>query len=247
MARQATGARSDKSGRRREDILKGAERVFAEKGFREATMSEVAKRSGVSEATIYDHFASKEEVLFTIPLETTRRGKRKMEEYLTYIRSASDKLRAIIHNYLEFYQQHPDYAAVALLILKRNPRFLETEAYGIIREWSRTILRVVEEGKACGEFRAEADPSVTRTVVLGSVEHAVIGWLLLGRPKSPSDIAETLSTQIIQGLALPERQGWQVDLSVSAGGHTRRFLLGTKGDEAEEVSGTESRSDEQRV
>ncbi|MCF8031373.1 MAG: TetR/AcrR family transcriptional regulator [Desulfohalobiaceae bacterium] len=225
MARQTGSARSAKSERRKEDILRGAERVFAEKGFLEATISEVARRSGVSEATIYDYFGSKEEILFTIPLETTRRGKEKLEEYLTYIRSASDRLRAIIHNYLDFYEKHPDYAAVALLILKQNPRFLETEAYRIIREWSRTILRVVEEGKASGEFRSQADAYVTRTMVLGAVEHAVIGWLLLGRPSSPSALAETLSAQIIQGLDNPDRQGWRMEISLTADGRTKNYRL----------------------
>ena len=225
MARQTGNARSAKSEQRKEAILRGAERVFAEKGFREATISEVAKRCGVSEATIYDHFGSKEEILFTIPLETTRLGKEKLEEYLTYIRSASDRLRAIIHNYLDFYERHPDYAAVALLILKQNPRFLETEAYRIIREWSRTILRVVEDGKATGEFRSEADPYVTRTMVLGAVEHAVIGWLLLGRPSSPSAIAETLSGQIIQGLENRESRGWQLDITLTTEGKTKRYRL----------------------
>jgi AcrR family transcriptional regulator len=238
MARQTGGARAARSEQRKGDILRGAERVFAEKGFREATMSEVARRSGVSEATIYDHFASKEEILFTIPLETTRQGKNKLEEYLTYIRSASDRLRAIIHNYLDFYERHPDYAAVALLILKQSPRFLDTEAYRIIREWSRTILRVVEEGKASGEFRAEADPSVTRTVVLGAVEHAVIGWLLLGRPERPSAIAESMSAQIIQGLVASERGQWQLDITLSAGGDRRRLRLGPE--EGEEGSGDDS-------
>ena len=58
MPRQGAGARSAKSEQRKEDILRGAERVFAEKGFREATISEIAKRGGISEATIYDYFAS---------------------------------------------------------------------------------------------------------------------------------------------------------------------------------------------
>ena len=233
MARQTGSARSVKSEQRKEAILQGAERVFAEKGFREATISEVARRSGVSEATIYDYFASKEEILFTIPLETTRRGKEKLEEYLTYIRSASDRLRAIIHNYLDFYEKHPDYAAVALLILKQNPRFLETEAYRIIREWSRTILRVVEQGTASGEFRPGADPYVTRTMILGAVEHAVIGWLLLGRPESPSSLAETLSEQVIQGVQAPREEGWRLDIALSSKGRTTRYRIHSEGDEAD--------------
>ena len=226
MARQAANGRPQRSEQRKEGILKGAERVFARKGFQEATISEVARESGVADATIYDYFASKEEILFTIPLKTTRKGKEKLEEYLTYIRSASDKLRAITHSYLDFYEKHPDYAAVALLILKQNPKFLETEAYRIIREASRTILRVVEEGAASGEFHPGADPYITRTMLLGSIEHTVISWLLLNRPSSPSSTAEALSEQIIHGLLRSRDQGdWRIEITFSSHGEERHCRI----------------------
>jgi AcrR family transcriptional regulator len=51
--------------------LNAAEHVFAEKGFHEATLSDIAKKAHVSEATIYEYFLSKEELLFSIPKEET--------------------------------------------------------------------------------------------------------------------------------------------------------------------------------
>jgi len=40
--------------------LKAAENIFAQKGFHEATISDIAKKAEVFEATIYDYFSSKE-------------------------------------------------------------------------------------------------------------------------------------------------------------------------------------------
>jgi len=54
--------RSDGESSKRRDILDGARRVFFEKGFDGASMDEVAKAAGVSKATIYVHFGSKEEL-----------------------------------------------------------------------------------------------------------------------------------------------------------------------------------------
>jgi len=56
-----------KANARKEQILKAAERIFAQKGFHEATVSEIAKEARVSEGTIYEHFSTKEGLLFTIP------------------------------------------------------------------------------------------------------------------------------------------------------------------------------------
>ena len=47
---------------KRRDILDGARRVFFDKGFDGASMDEVAKTAGVSKATIYVYFNSKEDL-----------------------------------------------------------------------------------------------------------------------------------------------------------------------------------------
>ena len=48
---------------RRTQILMGAARVFAEKGFHKATTKEIARAAGVSEGTIYNYFENKRELL----------------------------------------------------------------------------------------------------------------------------------------------------------------------------------------
>ena len=64
-------AKTRKTGPRREQILRAAEKIFAEKGFHETTISDIAKGAGLSEPTLYEYFSSKEEILFTIPEETS--------------------------------------------------------------------------------------------------------------------------------------------------------------------------------
>jgi AcrR family transcriptional regulator len=195
-------ANQTRSETRKQQILKAAEKVFAKKGFQEATVSDVARKAGLSEATIYEYFASKEELLFSIPEETTRRGKEILEFHLNYVRGAANKLRSIIYHYLSFYQNHPDYSAVAMLILKQNRKFLDTDAYQTVREGSRVILRVVEEGIASGEFKPNTDPYLVRSVLLGTIEHLVIRWVLLGEPQGLLQYVDPLTDIIIEGTGL---------------------------------------------
>jgi AcrR family transcriptional regulator len=51
---------------RRNQILDAAVAVFAEKGFHRATTKEIARAAGVSEGTIYNYFASKDDLLIGI-------------------------------------------------------------------------------------------------------------------------------------------------------------------------------------
>ena len=186
-------AGAKKSELRKAQILGAAQTVFAEKGFQEATITDVARKAKVSEATIYEYFTSKEELLFSIPKETTEKGNEILEFHLDYVRGAANKVRSIIYHYLNFYRHNEEYASVIMLILKTNRKFMETDAYQAVRQGMGLILRVIQEGIESGEFKPGTDPYLVRAVILGTIEHTVIRWVLTGkkqehqRPGRPHD------------------------------------------------------------
>src|SRR5437868_15220458 len=51
---------------KRERILEAAVRIFAEKGFYNAKVSEIAHEAGVADGTIYLYFKSKDDLLISI-------------------------------------------------------------------------------------------------------------------------------------------------------------------------------------
>jgi AcrR family transcriptional regulator len=55
-----------KSHKKRQDILDVAAQTFRELGFERASMCEIRARVGGSKATLYNHFASKEELFFEV-------------------------------------------------------------------------------------------------------------------------------------------------------------------------------------
>src|ERR687897_1920782 len=65
---------------RREQIVEAATRVFAEKGFRRATIREVAREAGISEGTIYNYFEDKDALLMAI-LEELNETERRAEDF----------------------------------------------------------------------------------------------------------------------------------------------------------------------
>ena len=202
----------DKAKARERGLLKAAQKVFAQKGFHEATISEIAKEAGVSEATIYEYFSTKEGLLFAIPLETTRFGNERMERQLKMVRGAANKLRAIVYLYLSFYQENPDYAAVIMLILKQNRKFREADAARVIGEGWRGINQLIEEGVASGEFKPGLDSYLVRAVILGTIEHVVTNWLMTGRPEDLLSVVDPLLDLVMEGIYRQPGVGEQPDV-----------------------------------
>jgi len=202
---------------RKEQILQAAERAFAQKGYQEATISDVAREAKVSEATIYEYFTSKEELLFSLPGETARRGRENLEYILQFIRGTADQVRAFIYHHLNFYQNNPDYASVAMLILKQNRKFLEMQAYQDVQELSRVIIRIIQEGIAKGEFKSDINPYLVRSTILGAIEHLVIRQVLLGKPENLIAMVDPLTDLILGGIKAPEEEkAWHFQVNLGA-------------------------------
>lgn len=199
---------------RKEQILKAALEIFAEKGFQETTISEVAKKAKLSEGTIYEYFTSKEDLLFSIPGETARKGIKELENHLEYVRGATNKIRTIIYHFLSLYHHNRTYASVAMLILKPNRRFLETKPYEIVREGYRMILKVIEEGIASGELIPDANPYLVRSLIIGTIDQIVTRSVLLGNPENLLEFVDPLTDVVLKGiLNQEESKRWNISIT----------------------------------
>lgn len=177
---------------RKDRILDAALRIFAEKGFQEATISEISREAQVSEATIYEYFGTKEDLLFAIPEKITKTTFEESEQALEYIDGAEKKIRAALFSYVRLYQSNPDYSALVLLQLMSNKRFRQTSAHEAIRRSAHRLLDSIREGIADGTFRPDADAYLIRSILMGTVEHLFIHWHMQGTPKREKTIMDML-------------------------------------------------------
>ena len=203
---QRKNFKNAKNPQKRLTILKAAEKIFATRGFYESTIADIARSADISEATIYEYFKSKEELLFSIPSEGAFQHLKKNEEILQYVQGAANKIRVLIYRLLRHYDQNPDYAKVVMLLLKTNRNFLETEAYKQVQLSARLMTQILEEGVKNGEFRPETKPLVVRAMIYGTIEHLVIRKSLLGKPAELVLVADDVADSILQGILPPRRE-----------------------------------------
>jgi AcrR family transcriptional regulator len=126
----------------REQILAAASRIIADEGFTALTMRKIAEAIEYSPATIYLHFASRDE----IALALVHDGFAKLVRHLTPAAAESDPVRrlcAIGHAYLDFAERDPQtyrlifmederFAALAMHALEASEDDTGDIAFGVL-------------------------------------------------------------------------------------------------------------------
>src|SRR5215468_4233496 len=115
------GGGSDK----RERILSSAERVFAEKGYYGAKVSDIAEDAGVADGTIYLYFKSKDDLLISLFEAQMDRVHAALAGATQSAQTASAKLRAFIRAYMELSAENRHGAEVIAIELRQSAKFMK--------------------------------------------------------------------------------------------------------------------------
>ena len=189
---------------RRKRVLTSAIKVFGEKGFKNATISEIAKKAGVGDATIYEYFDNKEALLLSIPLESTKDIIAEINYHMIGIKGTFNKLRKFVWWWLNYLEENPGYGVITLLELKVSKNYMQTEGYEKAREFYQIILDILKEGQDEGVIKKEVNIYLARSVIIGSLEHNIIRWLLKDRKYSLLQYADELVDLLIDMLKSTE-------------------------------------------
>ena len=184
----------------RSRITKAATKLFAENGYQQTTIAEIAKMVGLAEGSIYEHFRGKEDILLTIPDVWVNRAIEELDLQLLGMQGAINKLRKFLWWYMHYIESEPLTAKVVFLFLKTNPNFVQTEVYPNVKTFYAYLTKIFEEGRESGELVQDLNPFIARAAFLGTIEHLVIRWLLKGGTYSLFDNLEHTFNLLVDGL-----------------------------------------------
>jgi len=185
---------------KRQTIIQAAIEVFGKKSFRDSNISEIARKANVAEGTIYQYFANKEDLFFSIPIQKTKEFCGDLELHLQGIIGPINKIRKFIWYYLYFFKTNPEYGRILMLEMRVSRSFVRTKTYGFLRKSTSEILEIIQEGQKEGVIRKDTSPYVIRQLTLGILEHVVTRWLLKGEKYDLMDSYEDISKLVIDGI-----------------------------------------------
>ena len=166
---------------KREAILRSAIKVFAQKGYFNSKVADVAKAAGIADGTVYLYFKSKDEILHSIfdraMDEFITEGKREIAE----IKEADKRLRRIAELHLERLGADRDLAIVFQVELRGSTKFMEEFSGGGFAEYLDIIKKTIEEAQKTGVFRKDLKAITAAKILYGALDEMVTNWILSKR------------------------------------------------------------------
>ena len=113
------------TGDKRDAILRAATKVFAQNGFFQSQVADVARVAGVAAGTVYLYFSSKDDLLVSIFERTMREAIAEGRTALEGVADPRERLRRIAQLHLERLGRDRDLAVVFQVELRQSMKFME--------------------------------------------------------------------------------------------------------------------------
>lgn len=198
----ADNRRAQRATERRQGILEAAAVVFARKGFEKATTREIAAEASVSEGTIYNYFASKQQLLMALAqmiqekvAAIVPKPSDNGDDRLTIVKALEDVLTVIAEN---------------AVVIKGLLTALWDQGYGFhgyLLPGIKTLVGQVEDylraRMAVGAIRV-CDARVVARMVMGMVIYLAVPYIQgvepIPSPEQRHQQAELLVSILLHGL-----------------------------------------------
>ena len=169
-------------------LMEAAADAFADRGFHATTTRDIAGRAGLSPAGVYVHFASKEDLLYSI----CRRGHTAARDMLVEAAAAADTpteaLYAILVN---FSRWHAEQYRVGRIVQYEFGHLTAThrdKVMALRKQIDSVVRSVLTDGVARGEFQIDDVPHTALALLSLCID--VARWYEPGIKRTPQEIGE---------------------------------------------------------
>jgi TetR/AcrR family transcriptional regulator len=150
-------------------ILAAAEALFSKHGFDAVSMNAIAEKAKVSKANIFHHFSSKKALYLAVLRVACRDSTQYLQELFVETGPLPERLTNFIRKQLASMFEHGEVTRLILReLLKDGERQGRDLAEKVFGDNFAQLVEILRTGQARGELRADMDPAMIATLLIGA-------------------------------------------------------------------------------
>jgi AcrR family transcriptional regulator len=151
--------------RRRHEIWEASVTLFLEKGFQETTMQEIAETARMGKSTLYDYFATKDEILISYVEDAIFDLAEQAGQIASQDIPSYEKLHQVMHLHLEYLMANKDFYTKLTFEVQRLGLESQRRIQARRHSYQDLLCRLIEEGVREGAFRPVSSLLAARTIL----------------------------------------------------------------------------------
>lgn len=161
----------------REKLFNSAISLFAEKGYDNVTIDEIASRAGTSKGAFYIYFKTKYQVVVQ-QFEEIDNHYAKLQKSLRKYKTAEEKMLFLVKAQLDFALQKMGLDVITTVYKSQLNKGEEKAVINTKRHLYKAVNGIIEEGQRNGEFRDDLPPSELTRLVTKCMRANFFDWAL---------------------------------------------------------------------
>lgn len=164
---------------RRDKLIITTIEIIDELGIQGLSTREIAKRQGVSEATLFRHYKNKNELLIAV-LDYFSQFDEDLF-YSTKLKGLSPKeaINYLIRATVEYYENYPAITSILQITdVLRYESDLSDKVNQIFDSRIKIMKELIKDAQLCGEIRSDADSENLSVLISGLCREMCLKWRL---------------------------------------------------------------------
>jgi len=192
------GARRGRPGHDLESVLRGAVKVFNERGYDGTSMEDLSRELGITKSAIYHHVTSKEELLRLAVNRALDGLFAVLDDVSAVDAPAITRLEELARRSVLLLVAELPF--VTLLLRVRGNTGAERAALARRREFDNAVAGLATQARDEGNLRPDVDPALIARLLYGMI-NSVTEWY---RPRGdrPAELADVIVSVAFDGLRL---------------------------------------------
>lgn len=147
-----------------ERIIDAAKQVFLEKGFNEASMSDIAAQAGINRTGLHYYFRTKDRMFEAVFSDIISSFLPEIQEILTSDSPISDRVGRIVDVYFDIIRKNPLLPLFVVKEIQRDPKHLiDTICKVDSGHFTETLLESLEKERKAGTIKDVPTPFLLYT------------------------------------------------------------------------------------
>jgi AcrR family transcriptional regulator len=188
---------------RHQRILDAALQVFSRRGYRDASVDDIAGTAQTSKGGVYFHFPNKEAIFLALLKRTATRLLEKIEEAAASTDDPVAKADAVLLTVLRTFAKHRALARLFMVEALGAGREFHHRMAEIRNDFTLIIKRHLDSAIAKGVIEP-IDTEIAARAWFGSLNEVITQWILSGRPKQLEDVYAVLRIFLLRSVGVRE-------------------------------------------